>query len=157
MGKQKLLVVFLAVGVAVAFIASALYASDIIKMQNKVYKKHKYPVVTFQHKLHSEDYAKKYPEFYKSGCGECHHDENNKPLSNLKTGDKVQSCIECHTEPGTKPSKEKLSKKEKIKKYHAEAIHENCRGCHKDFNKMKGFKSKDKGAAPTSCKKCHTK
>ena len=30
------------------------------------------------------------------GCGECHHDKDNKPLNNLKIGDDVQNCIECH-------------------------------------------------------------
>ena len=157
MGKRYFFTILLITGVVITFAATALYATDVIKMKNKAYKKHKYAVVTFQHKLHAKDYAQKYPALYKDGCGVCHHDENNKPLSSLKSGDKVQSCIECHAEPATKPSKVKMSKKEKIKKYHAEAIHENCRGCHKDFNKKKGFKSKDKGAAPTSCKKCHVK
>lgn len=158
MRKRNIFIICLIVGIAFAFIASGLYASDVIKMQNKAYKKHKEKTVTFQHKKHSEEFAKKYPELYKSGCGECHHDENHKPLSGLKAGDKVKGCIECHKEPGTKPSKEKLSKKEKIKKYHAEALHENCQGCHKAYNKAKKLKSKDKGYAPTKskCKTCHT-
>ena len=43
--------------------------------------------------------------------------------------------------------------------YHANAIHENCHGCHKKFNKKMGLKSKDKGYAPTKskCKMCHPK
>ena len=36
--------------------------------------------------------------------------------------------------------------------YHAEALHENCISCHKDYNK----KNKTK-AAPQSCTKCHPK
>jgi len=147
----------LVAGIAVVFAAGVLYAADIIKMENKAYKKHKQAVVEFHHKAHAEDYAQKYPDVYKNGCGECHHGADGKPLTALKTGDKVQGCIECHAQPGIKPSKEKLAKNEKIKKYHAEAIHENCKSCHKSYNKAKGLKSKDKGAAPTSCNKCHVK
>ena len=136
-------------------------------MQNKAYKKHKKGIVEFSHKKHAEAYAKNHPEFYKNGCGECHHDDQNKPLSNLKTGDDVQSCIACHKKPGEMPSKKKKAmRKAKLKKaeqkkkklvYHAEAIHENCRGCHKLYNKKSKLKSKDPKAAPTTCKKCHPK
>ena len=72
--------------------------------------------------------------------------------------DDVQSCIECHKKPEyIKGKKAKgLSKKQK-REYHANAIHDNCKGCHKKFNKEKGLKSKDKGAAPTTCKSCHPK
>ena len=126
-------------------------------MQNKAYSKHKYAVIDFQHKKHSEDYAKKHPDLFKNKCGVCHHDDKNKPLTNLKEGDKVQGCIACHKEPGQKPSKEKLSKKEKIIKYHAEAVHANCIDCHRDYNKANKLKSKDPGYAPTVCNKCHVK
>lgn len=146
---------------AAVFLANSLYAAenvpDVIKMEDKAYKKYKYPIVEFHHKKHAEDYASKFPELYKNKCGECHHDAQNKPLVDLKPSDKVQKCIACHKEPGDKPSKEKLSKKEKIKKYHAEAIHENCRGCHRTYNKAHKLKSKDPDYAPTICNKCHIK
>jgi len=140
--------IFIAI-LAALFLTTSLYAgktvSDIIRMENKAYKKHTRTVLEFTHKKHIED--------YKIGCGECHHDENNKKLDNLKIGDDVKNCIECHTKPDyIKGKKAKgLSRPEK-RQYHANAIHDNCKGCHKDFNK------KNKGKkAPTSCKACHPK
>jgi hypothetical protein len=163
MRKGTVLVVMLILATAVMFVSTGLYAGtkapDVIKMQNKAYAKHTKPIVTFEHKKHMEVYTKANPKLYPNGCGDCHHDQNGKPLKDLKAGNEVKSCIECHKEPGQKPAKEKLDKKEKIKKYQAEAIHENCGGCHSDFNKAKKLKSSDKGAAPTKsrCKDCHKK
>jgi len=141
-------------------IAAGIYAKavpDVIELKDPAYEKHKKGVVHFEHKKHQDDYAKKYPEYYKNGCGECHHDKDNKPLSNLKEGDDVQKCIECHKiaaeAPKGKKAKKKLTKKEKIKDYHAEALHANCRVCHKSYNK----KYKPKKKAPTTCAKCHPK
>jgi hypothetical protein len=119
---------------------------DVIKMENKAYPEHKKGIVEFTHKKHVVE--------YKAGCGECHHDENGKPLNDLKEGDDVQNCIECHSKPGLKPKgkdAKKLSKKETLE-YHGEAIHQNCTGCHKEFNKKNKTKS-----APTKCKECHPK
>ena len=153
--NKKYLVIIGIVGIAALFLATGIYAGttvpDVVKMDNKAYSKHKKGIVVFTHKKHVEE--------YKAGCGECHHDADNKPLDNLKMGDDVQNCIECHKNTGKKPKGEKLSKKEKIMKYHKEAIHANCTDCHKAFNKKKGFKTKDAGAAPTksACAKCHPK
>jgi len=73
----------------------------------------------------------------------------------LVIGDSAEKCSTCHKE--TKKVKgEKLSKSEKIVKYHKEALHANCIGCHKEFNIRKGD-PKGKGPAPTSCVKCHPK
>jgi hypothetical protein len=148
------------IGVAILFVSAAIYAKsapDVIELKDPAYKKHKKGVVHFEHKKHQDDYAKQYPEYYKNGCGECHHDKDNKPLSNLKEGDEVQKCIECHKiaaeAPKGKKAKKKLTKKEKIKDYHAEALHANCRVCHKNYNK----KYKPKKKAPTTCAKCHPK
>jgi len=115
---------------------------------------HKKSIVKFTHKKHSDDYGAK--------CGECHHDADNKPLNDLKMGDDVQKCIECHKKPGEVPKElkkewkaKKVKKKEKdvlSREYHAEAIHDNCRVCHKAHNKK--TKTKD---APTTCAKCHPK
>jgi len=158
MGK-KYLQVAVVVALATLFIAAGIYAKavpDVIPLQDPAYEKHKKGVVQFEHKKHWDDYAKDYPEFYKNDCGECHHDEDNKPLTALKDGDDVQKCIECHKiaaeAPKGRKAKKKLKKKEKIKEYHAEALHENCRGCHKKFNKK--YKPKK---APTTCTKCHPK
>jgi len=157
---NKILVVLAIVVSAALFAAGGIFAKavpDIIKLEDPAYKKHKKGVVDFTHGKHQTDYAKKYPEFYKNGCGECHHDEDNKPLSKLKEGDDVQKCIECHKiaaeAPKGKKAKKKLSKKEKIKDYHAEALHANCRGCHRKYNK----KYKPAKKAPTTCAKCHPK
>jgi hypothetical protein len=157
--KKKYLWVSMVVALATLFIAAGIYAKaapDVIPLQDPAYKEHKKGVVQFEHKKHWDAYAKDYPEFYKNGCGECHHDDENKPLAQLKDGDDVQKCIECHKTPGEAPkgkkAKKKLSKKEKIKEYHAEALHQNCKGCHKKFNKK--YKPKK---APTTCTKCHPK
>jgi hypothetical protein len=158
MGK-KYLRVAVVVTLATLFIAAGIFAKaapDVIPLQDPAYKKHKKGVVQFEHKKHWDDYSKEYPEYYKNGCGECHHDEDNKPLTALKDGDDVQKCIECHKiaaeAPKGRKAKKKLKKKEKIKEYHAEALHANCRGCHKKFNKK--YKPKK---APTTCTKCHPK
>jgi len=154
---NKKLLIGIVVGCAALFVAAGIYAKtapDVIKLEDPAYKEHKKGVVEFTHGKHQKDYAKEYPDLYKNGCGECHHDEDNKPLSSLKEGDDVQKCIECHKiaaeAPKGKKAKKKLSKKEKIKDYHAEALHENCRSCHRAFNKK--YKPKK---APTTCSKCH--
>ena len=157
--NKKLMVLVIVVSAAL-FVVAGIYAKavpEMIKLEDPAYKEHKKGVVDFTHGKHQTEYAKKYPEFYKNGCGECHHDKDNKPLSNLKEGDAVQKCIECHKiaaeAPKGKKAKKKLSKKEKIKDYHAEALHENCKGCHKKYNK----KYKPSKKAPTTCAKCHPK
>jgi cytochrome c553 len=153
---KKSLLVATIVGLAFVFAAAGLYAGttvgDVIKMQNKAYESHEKGIVEFTHKKHAEDYAKANPDFYKDGCGACHHDDKGQPLTGLKAGDEVQSCIACHNKPGEKPKGKdapKLSKEEELQ-YHAEAIHDNCRGCHREYNRKNNTR-----AAPTSCSKCH--
>ncbi len=151
MKRKNLLLVAVVVGIAFIFAATGIYAGtkapEMIKMDNKAYKAHKKGIVEFSHKKHVADYG--------AGCGECHHDKDGKPLDNLVEGkDDVQSCLDCHSKPSEKPKGKdapKLSKKEKLE-YHAEALHMNCKGCHKAFNK----KTKSK-KAPTTCTKCHPK
>jgi hypothetical protein len=157
--NKKHIMITVIVGVATLFIAAGIYAKavpEVIKLEDPAYKEHKKGVVTFEHKKHQTEYAKDFPDLYKNGCGECHHDKDGKPLTALKEGDDVQKCIECHKIPGEAPkgkeATKKLSKKEKIKEYHAEALHENCKSCHKQFNKK--YKPKK---APTTCTKCHAK
>ena len=158
--SRKILVILVTAAITTLFIAAGIYAGtevkDEIRMENKAYDKHTKSIQTFTHLKHAKDYAEKYPELYKNGCGECHHDQDNKPLTNLKEGDDVQNCIECHKKPGHMTGKEaKGLTKEQKREYHANAIHDNCRGCHKKFNKSKNLKAKDEGAAPTTCKQCH--
>lgn len=150
MKKQTLLILAVIVGTASLFIATSLFAGTAVKdefmMDAPEYAKHKKGIAKFTHKKHNID--------YKIGCGECHHDDKGVALNNLKIGDNVQRCIECHKKPSERPKGKgapKLNKKQKLE-YHAEAIHMNCKDCHKKFNK----KNKTK-AAPTSCSKCHPK
>jgi len=114
--------------------------ADVIMMENPAYAKHKKGICKFTHKAHIED--------YQIACGDCHHDSKGQPLE-LKMGDPVQNCIACHSKPSRK--KKGVKGKEKLD-YHAEALHMNCIGCHKKYNKENGTK-----AAPASCGKCHPK
>ena len=154
---NKKILVLLIVGFAVLFVGAGIYAKAVpeeIELNDPAYQEHKKGVVKFSHGKHQKEYAKQYADLYKNGCGECHHDKDNKPLTNLKEGDDVQKCIECHKiaseAPKGKEAKKKLSKKEKIKDYHAEALHENCKSCHRAFNKA--YKPKK---APVTCSTCH--
>jgi hypothetical protein len=149
---KKQLVISLIIACALVFTGSIIYAgnqvADEFELKSPEYEKHTKGIVKFTHKKHIEEYG--------ASCGECHHDDKGKPLD-LKMGDDVQRCIECHTKPGEKPKKKKGEKAPKLTKaqkleYHAEALHMNCKDCHKKFNK----KNKTK-AAPTTCTKCHPK
>jgi hypothetical protein len=158
--NKRYFVTSVVVVMATLFVVAGIYAGtevkDEIKMENKAYTEHTKSIVTFTHLKHAKEYAEQNPELYKNGCGECHHDKDNKPLTNLKEGDKVQKCIECHKKPGYIRGKEaKGLSKEQKREYHANAIHDNCKSCHKKFNKSKKLKSKDPGAAPITCKQCH--
>ncbi len=152
--SKKSLSGFIIVCISTLFLASVLIAGttvqDVITLKSDIYKKHKYNYATLTHKKHVEE--------YKATCGECHHDEQGKPLNNLKIGDNVQKCSECHNKPGRKPKKKKgdpkLSDKER-RLYHAEALHDNCKDCHKKFNKKVKKETGKKGTAPVSCNKCH--
>lgn len=167
--KKRFLSVALVVGISVLLVSAGLYAGtevkDEIRMENKAYSKHEKPIHVFTHKKHAVEYAEKHPDLYKNGCGECHHEEKDGkpvPLKNLKEGDEVKNCIECHKIPGyieTKEAKKKGLNKKQQREYHANAVHDNCQDCHKKFNKKMGLKSKDEGYAPTKakCKTCHPK
>jgi len=145
--KNKGLLLAFALAAFCLIFGTVAYAGcpDMIKMDNPAYSTHKKGIVDFSHKKHYTD--------YKIGCGECHHDAAGKPIEGLKEGDPVQSCIECHKKPAKAKAKkgEKLTAQQKLE-YHADAVHQNCIDCHKDFNNKSGTK-----AAPTSCSKCHPK
>ncbi len=156
MKKPSIFRIAVVIGTAFLFIAGGVYAGttvpDVVTMDNPAYKKHKKGIVEFTHKKHSTEYG--------ATCGECHHDDKNQPLE-LKEGDDVQSCMECHKIPGQvdkktkkklKKIKDKAEKKSKKLEYHAEALHLNCIVCHKAFNKKNKTKK-----APTTCSKCHPK
>lgn len=151
MGKRNI-IVLVAVCMALTFASGAIYAGssvkDVITLNSPEYAEHTKGLVEFSHKKHAADYG--------ASCGDCHHDDKGKPLD-LKEGDAVQRCVECHKETGKKPKGEKLKKKEKIMKYQKEALHANCIDCHKADNKKKGLKKNSPDAAPTTCKNCHPK
>ena len=140
MNRGSYAAVAFVVGLVTLFVATGICAGtevpEVIQLEDKAYKKHKYAIVKFSHKKHQEDYVKKYPEFYNSPCGECHHDENNKPLVNLKAGDDVKRCIECHKKADyVRGKKAKGLSKEQRREYQANAFHDNCRVCHRKYNK----------------------
>ena len=149
MNKKVLLIAAL---ISMVFIVVGVHAGTkvdpVIEMKNPGYKKHTKGIVMFTHEKHVKEYG--------ATCGECHHDDKGKPLD-LKEGDDVQSCADCHKEFGKKPKGEKLKKKEKIMKYHKEALHANCKDCHKKWNKKQGLKKNDPKAAPETCNSCHPK
>jgi len=150
MNKRSIALMIGVAMVAVLFAAAAVVAgtevADTITFKPLLDKgKYKDKIAVLSHKKHVAEYG--------AACGDCHHDDKGKPLD-LKEGDNVQKCIECHTKPGERPKGKgapKLSKKERLE-YHAEAFHYNCKACHKAYNK----KNKTK-AAPTTCTKCHVK
>jgi len=127
-------------------VAAGIYAStapDEITM-NSPYE-HKKSLVVFTHKKHVE--------VHKIACGDCHHDDQGKPLVNLKDGDPVKKCFDCHNKPGELKGKNAKDLPEKeLRKYQANAVHENCVGCHKKYNKENNTK-----AAPQKCTECHPK
>lgn len=147
--NKRLLTLLLAAGIAGIFFVTGVHAgtdvSDTIKMDYNNYKKRKkappkFKIIEFTHKKHNEE--------YKLSCGDCHHDKDNKPLD-LKAGDDVQKCVECHT----KLSKDKKKKKDIM--VLENAMHGNCVTCHKAINKKAGDARGIKGPAPASCGKCH--
>ena len=141
----------LAVAVVLLFGITGLHAGtavpDVIKMDSNNYTKRtkappKYKFVTFTHKKHAEDYG--------STCGDCHHDNSNKPLD-IKVGDNVQKCSECHNiMKKTKENRRDIMVLEN-------AMHGNCLDCHKEANIEAGDPKGKKGPAPMSCNKCHAK
>ncbi len=164
--KKKYLIITLLTGAALLVIVSGIYAgtqaADEIRLENKAYAKHKETAVVFKHSKHQTEYRQKNPGLFNSQCGECHHekenDNTNKPLVNLKAGDEVKNCIECHKKAEYVKGEraEGLSDVQK-REYHANAMHDNCKACHKEYNQQKGLKPKDKGYAPVTCKSCHFK
>jgi hypothetical protein len=127
----------------------------VIKMANPAYSTHTRPIVSFFHERH-------YLQFTVS-CGQCHHDEQGRPLNDLKEGDSVGNCIACHSIPGEMPRDQKtalqnLPEAERLKKelaFHAEAIHKLCTDCHRAWNREKGKATRD--GAPTTCAQCHVR
>ena len=148
MKRQSLALLVVATLALVLMAAAGIYAATVpvpaeIKMEAPY--KHTKGIVVFAHEEHISK--------YKIGCGECHHNDKGEPLNNLKPGDPVKKCFDCHNKPGELKGKKAkgLSEKEKLA-YEANAMHANCIGCHKKYDKEHKTK-----AAPTTCTKCHPK
>ena len=147
-GKRSLVFLMVSVMALSLLSAATIHAAGApaeIKMQSPY--EHKKAIVVFTHQKHSVD--------YKIACGECHHDDKGQPLTHLKEGDPVKKCFDCHNKPGELKGKEAkgLTDKE-LRAYQANAVHDNCIGCHKKYNK----ENKDKGkSAPQKCEECHPK
>ena len=150
MNKKSLFLTLFIAGISVFFIAGSIIAGgtkfeDVIQLENEAYEEHTRGIVEFTHRKHTEDYG--------ISCGECHHDDQGQALD-LKEGDHVQSCIECHSIPSEAPKGKdapRLTKEERLE-YHAEAMHLSCTGCHREYNREHETK-----AAPATCVGCHPK
>ena len=151
--NKKMIMLLLVAGLAALFAATGIQAGteveDTFEINTPGYenvKRRKGPPrfkpVTFTHKKHAED--------YEITCGECHHDENGEPLE-LKMGDDVHPCYECHN------IFEKTKENRRDIMVHENAMHGNCRDCHKEVNIEAGDPKGRKGPAPTSCTQCHEK
>ncbi|MCF8025739.1 MAG: cytochrome c family protein [Desulfobacteraceae bacterium] len=146
---SKRLGILSVVGCVIAvFLAAGLYAGtnipDTVEMKNeKAFDQHRMPIVEFSHQKHTADK----PDGYGVSCGECHHDENGEPLTDLKAGDEVHHCFECHSGKGAGTPKDFMGPPpdaEALNSYYT-AVHVNCVGCHK------------KQDGPKACNQCHTK
>ena len=151
MKGKRIFLLLAIVGVAMFLFGASINAkeacavSDVIEMNNtEAFAKHKKGLCVFTHKKHSTAA----PDGYGVTCGECHHDKDGKALE-LKEGDAVQGCMECH-DKAEKPKKPKGMAKAEWKEmqleYYYGAMHANCIGCHKE-----------KDAGPKKCAECHPK
>lgn len=151
-----------AVGVRPAAAMQEMTEPEILQMNTLDYEEHTKPFVEFKHRNHTGKFPQKFPQFFEKGCGTCHHDDEGEPLTELAPGDDINYCVDCHSEPGTVPGDVKkqmrardLTRAEKKSwelEYHAEAVHDLCRGCHREVRKH------DRATkAPTTCMQCHTK
>jgi hypothetical protein len=151
MKGKRIFLLLAIIGVSMFLFGASINASepakvkDVLEMNNTdAFPKHKMGLCEFTHKKHSTAA----PDGHGIACGECHHDKDGKPLE-LKEGDAVQGCLECHSEVG-KPKKEKGMSKEDWEamqlEYYYGAMHANCIDCHKE-----------KGAGPVKCAECHPK
>jgi hypothetical protein len=143
--KKRSLFVLTAAALGVVFLFAVVYATqqaaDTMTMNSGVYETHTKGLATFNHKKHNVD--------YKIPCNECHH--VYKDGKNVwKEGDEVQKCEACHKEASL-PKGETCSKEEKIKRFHKDALHANCKGCHKTIE------DPEKKKALTTCTACHPK
>jgi hypothetical protein len=146
---KKGLILIVVAGMALLLVAASINAGQktdgVIEMKNeKAVPQHKMGIVMFTHDKHTA--AK--PDGHGVGCGECHHDATGKPLADLKAGDPVKGCLECHSKSDKPKKPQGISDADWQKmrmEYYVEAMHDNCTGCHKAQG------------GPVKCTDCHPK
>jgi hypothetical protein len=125
--------------------AAADDPNGVIQMQNEAaVSQRRMGIVMFTHEKHYQEP----PDGHGIGCGECHHDEEGKPLTDLKPGDPVQSCYECHNKKDRPRKPQDISDEDwraMRLEYYVEAVHENCIECHQQQG------------GPVKCTDCHVK
>ena len=139
--SKRFLILMAVAGMAILFAATGLYAGTEVKdtftIETDGYEQRRKTPVEFTHKKHIEEYG--------YSCGECHHDENGEPLTDLKMGDDVQKCVACH---------DKLQGERTDIMVLENAMHGNCVECHKSYNEEEAGDAR-RGPAPTRCSDCH--
>ena len=111
-------------------VMGAFSQEEVETVEDSAFEKLMRPVAGFMHDEHNE--TAEIDE-----CFVCHHMYEDEKLVEDESSEEME-CSECHTIEGGNPFP-------LIKVYH-----QNCKGCHKKYNK----KNKTK-AAPTTCSKCH--
>lgn len=127
----------LLVAVVFGFVATGLVVASEEKEKNGpevvVFKTKKKGDVTFKHREHQV--REKLP----AECADCHHSkgDDGKQVA-YKEGQEIGKCVSCHTKD---MKNKKLNTAQK-------ALHENCKGCHKE---------KAPEVTKKKCKACHPK
>ena len=101
--------------------------------------------VRFSHKKHVNSYG--------AGCGNCHHDSDLDPIEAYDPSE-IYSCDDCHYDTGLVrgPKTENTMPEYDQMMHRPNAIHAQCLGCHKKFNREKHLI-----VAPEACISCHKK
>jgi hypothetical protein len=101
--------------------------------------------VKFTHSKHVDEYG--------AVCGDCHHDSDAEPINSYDP-DAMYACIECHDEEGLlhgPVAENEVSDSDRIA-HRANAIHQQCIGCHRQYNELN-----DVVRVPESCRTCHAR
>ena len=104
---------------------------DVILLNNQGYKKKRKGPVEFTHKKHAYE--------YRFLCWDCHHDYKDGQNIWVPWGE-TKRCSQCHDPRKKEPNKIMLQK----------AFHYQCKGCHKELEKIGR-----KAGAYKKCGGCH--
>jgi class III cytochrome C family protein len=101
--------------------------------------------VTFSHKKHNYEYGFK--------CTDCHHDSDAATLMKSGASEELR-CGHCHKKEGyiRGAIAENALSNEDLLAHRANALHQLCRGCHKEHNATVHVVM-----APEACRICHAK